>query len=1234
MRTISANTMDGLDLDRVINARITVRDELLRFDEVTLNDSAVSSATFYRSTVSSGTFIRCAVVSNTIWLSYGSPSSLSAWASTGISVKSGSGIGMYDTKLWYQDASGNMQERTWGGSSYGGATQRTPTGWSTSLTANFAGVDTDEVYILQEEFNLDGDNNPIYHSHILYYTPTGPFTYQHPGEHYDKTSTIQHFHATRASHPFGWYKDYIFLATNDGKKAIFMQRDTRNWSVMQDVMPLDIVDDTSQFMIGGVYWYYDTIWISGRMTRSVGADLQIYMRVQYNDWVPHFTIGRDMFICEHTGTIDNIGMTMYWDGTYMWGIGLNNRWRANGTNVFFGYDPAAKKTTITGVESLSMSCSHNGETNLSLQIDPAEDDALLDHGAMLDLEIAYDTDYSSMGQFIITDVKRPRDGTGEQLVVHAMDEVAYRLVAWANDADYDYWAPHKLATYGKDRSKILRGQGDWEETGANGLQNTSPVPYYTTTNKIHSLLTHLERPENNGFIIAKFTPDPDATGRVYQEFGVVTGFYTESRAEAEERGASLSFASYGTELFGALYGEKAYNGNQGIGLYKYMPFGKLSDGAKTWGTVYQQFLDGASVTHNNPFWIAMRYTDQEIVVYTREDTATAWTKQIEHRYVYDIHYPYYNMENRGRSGVWLGRPSQFFQVEPFTRDSLYIGYTVAPTGGVPTTDTLVIEDEHITYNGHDSNANNSNAYNNYFYKDGYTDPDAEKVGPTGPFEGYEIYFTTNDPGTQSQNYYDDMVVVVTDGPGKGNVWKITDYDYSAPKQWVDTGGPYTYPETWRDHVGDATYGSWQTITGLRRVFVLEDPGHYLGEGSKLGFYHRLDITARGVDDTIVSSHDANYALFHRTDLPIVENIISHGGSPDLTFDEVAHSLARRAGVMDIEFEVEDSETSTHIFTGTGWSISTDHGTWWRQGKDSHIRIVPTTALTPGAIGIATLPETLDSSSTGHICVVDSQYVYYYNYGPSSAITLVQRMEHLRYTGSYPTIEFFTNNDFLSVYLSGALVFAVPMSDQQKGISVVAYDPVSAKIRWSALDTHVDNYICDMGATGWDNINRLIGEKHINIQHDQGVLKFLVSRTTINSGSPWTLAITGEDDDDESSLVTRLRMEGVDLFEYTDFTNLKQYGNLFRVANSEEINDAADLEIEAQRIVTDENKRINITTLRGAADPRVEPDDIINVTFTGSNRTATRDIIVESVGFGMDIDENGAEFDMHIEGYDA
>jgi hypothetical protein len=1232
--------MAALDTDRIVSARITVRDTLLRFDEISLDDSAVDGATFYvADTWTSGTshILRVAVVSNSIWAQYSTDiSSLGSWSNQSIAVKAGSGIGLFQDKMWYQDASGNMQERVWGGSSFGSATQRTPTNWDTSRVSNFDGVAVNSVYYIQEEYNVDGADNDIYHSHIGLYENSA--TYEYPGEHYDKTSTILHFFAVRSDNPLNDDADFIFLAVNGGQKAIWMKREGENWSTLESVVPLDIIDDTSQFVVGSAFHFGTKRALAGRVVRSAGTDLQVYMPFHDGgvvaDWEAHPTMGREYFICEHSGTYDDMGMRIFYDGDYVWGLGLNNRWRST-PSYYYGTDAAARKVVILGVESFGLGCGHNSSSQLRIELDPADDDPLLDHGNQVKLSVGYDGNYSEVGTFIIENVNRERTEKGQTLELSCIDEVGYRLLTWANDADYDYWGPYRQKTYAKDMATVLRGQGDWEDSGANGLKNIEQTPNYGTyTGRIPCILQSLERPAENGMMMAKFTPGIDPFGYMNQEYGIVMNYYNEQKYEAEERGSPTSFSSYGIEMFAALYGDKAANGNKGIGLFKMMPYTPNID---PYQFVFPTQLDYVEVNlGTQPFWMAMVYTDGEIKVYTRADSVTTWTQRLITRYDYDYHYPYYVMKKRGRAGVWMSNPTYYFQLKPFTRDSLYIPWNIwTGPGGIPGNGELIVDEEILSFDAKDGSASNVNGYNNVFRPDSYTDPSADHDNPySGPFTGYEIYFTTNDTGTQDHDYYNNMVVAVVDGPGKGNCWKITDYDYVAPKQWVDTGGPYTYPETWKDHVGDTGYGSWQAVAGLRRVFVLEDPGRVLGEGSKLWFMHRLDVDTRALYDTEATSHDNIHGMYYRTQFPVIEDFVSASGERVLTFDYLAKNLARKAGIWDVTSDTIHDETSLVSFSHTGWDLNADYNNYWEEEQDAVIDMY-LNSISSGKIGVFSLPAGEPNAATiGYGVMVDDTYMELYKYGPSTTLTLQEQLVHNREMTSKTRLRFVVHDNFISVYIGDAFMWAFYIPTQHEGVTLAGYDPCSAYVRWSKLDTVVDNFICDMGASGMQNIAKLIGEKHINFQHDEGTLHFFKDRVEINDGDPWDLAIEGIDYDDESQIVTRLRMEGVDIYEYIDAVNLKQYGNIFGVANSEEINSLGELQDEAEYITLDNNAGINRTYLGGAADPRVEPDDIIEVTFTGSDRTDTREVIVEGVEFRMQITLDNALFDMTIEGKDA
>lgn len=1249
-RNIGAGTMSALDDDRTISARIVVRDVLLRFDDQSASESFTSTARMHRTGGQTPSdVLRVVLVNDDVWVQDGTLASRGSWTDTGINVKSGSGVSVGQTYLYYQNTSGNACYRVWGGSSFGGETVDNPTGWDTGCTAAFGAItDFGRFYYMERNYTAY-DSDDVYRGKVGYKS-NGGSTFAWDGTHYDRQSNINGFHAAITTNQRGNSVYFVFLGTDGASNAVYYKYEASNWGKMEKILPLDIVDDTSKFILGGVKSWFSKIFITGRLVRTNGSDMQVYALFYDGDQDngPAMTLGREMFIFEHNeDTIDDLGVDLWYDDSnhYLYALGINNIWRAAQTYWWDPtyYDPSALKVTITGTENWTMSCGHNNVTSLQLQIDPSDDDALLEEGALLDLEIAYNGNYSMLGRFIIDGIDRSRAPLGQDIVISASDEVGWRLEMASLDADWDFWGPTKQNAYAKDYAQFLRSPaGTWEDSGSNGLMNTEMTPRIgATVASVPAYLTTLVHPGEDGMVRAHFTHTDDATDLVKPDLGVLLNFYNEQKYEAEERGAT-GWGSYGIEGFLAVYGEGAYNGAKGIGLYKCMPTNEINDGTnRTWQSWTSSYLNGASVDlDGQDFWIMMVVRDSYIKVYTRLDASTSWTLQLYHTYTYEYAYPYYQMKKRGRAGVLMSNPSEHFYTQPFGPDSLYIpahnfSAGVWNGGSVPTTDNIIVDHEIITYNGKDTNNNSLTGIAGgtmEFYPGGYTVPEdlIDHDNPyTGPFTGYEIYCYGQFTLATDHNYYDDMVLFVSEGPGKGQVYRITDLDYIAPNQWVDTGAPYTWPDTWDKHIGDLAYGYWNTTDKYHRWFVLEEPSRSLGVGTKFGVAHRLDVDTRGVSSTLVTSHDSEYGFIHRTNSPVVEEVHYHSSERSLSFKDVSKQIARKGGVIDLTYEQVYDIGSLTSLTASGWNVSSQHGSHWQAGSDAVIHMY-ISGLT-GRIGIGLLPETLTSASVGHICVIDGTYIYFYDYGPSSAITLKEQLAHTANVGTGSYITFVAQGDFISVYASDSLLAAFPVT-MSEGVTLLSYNNASAYIDWSELDIYIENFICDMGSSAWSSINKLIGEKHINFQHDEGTLKFFRNRSTLSGN--WDFAVEGVDEDKHDPIVTRLRMEGVDVYEYTDFVLMKQYGNVFRTANSDEINTSEELKVEAKYIVDDANAGRNRSSLIGAADPRVEPDDILNITFTGSDRTDTRDVIVENVSFSMSVGIDIAIFDMTVEAKDV
>jgi hypothetical protein len=217
-----------------------------------------------------------------------------------------------------------------------------------------------------------------------------------------------------------------------------------------------------------------------------------------------------------------------------------------------------------------------------------------------------------------------------------------------------------------------------------------------------------------------------------------------------------------------------------------------------------------------------------------------------------------------------------------------------------------------------------------------------------------------------------------------------------------------------------------------------------------------------------------------------------------------------------------------------------------------------------------------------------------------------------------------NRRLVAVFVDNSGIVGYSAGFVANGNAVLSMD-------WPALDSRVDNFILDMGKSATQMLQRLIGEKHVYYQDDQdGNLRLFRSRITVNPGDPFDLTILAGDHITDTDIATRIRAEGGDITEVWDLAALVEYGNLFSLVNLTEANTYQDGLEEANYLLGEIMARINSLTLAGAADPRVEPNDIIEVSLPDGVRA----VAVDRVNFTLAIQEHDAVFDMNIEAHDA
>ena len=265
-------------------------------------------------------------------------------------------------------------------------------------------------------------------------------------------------------------------------------------------------------------------------------------------------------------------------------------------------------------------------------------------------------------------------------------------------------------------------------------------------------------------------------------------------------------------------------------------------------------------------------------------------------------------------------------------------------------------------------------------------------------------------------------------------------------------------------------------------------------------------------------------------------------------------------------------------------------------------------------------------SDGHYDVVtidkSAKLVYWSHYDGS--LTTVQSVPLTHTPNGWYT--FSRYDKYLSVWVNDYLVAVfTDCGSSNVGLCSNGY-AFGMKVDWPALDQRVDNFIMEMGQTGGAFLMRLLGQKRVFVKDDQnGGLYAFRTRPNVNFGNPIDLIYTAGDTLSDTALKTRVRLEGLETAEEVDYDALRLYGNLFARANAEELELQDEFVKEALAILSDAVSVYRVTTLYGAADPRVEPNDVLSVSLPDGDR----EVIVTGINYRLAQSEDSAMFDMEV-----
>ncbi|MGD0005034.1 MAG: hypothetical protein ABSE06_12485 [Anaerolineaceae bacterium] len=251
----------------------------------------------------------------------------------------------------------------------------------------------------------------------------------------------------------------------------------------------------------------------------------------------------------------------------------------------------------------------------------------------------------------------------------------------------------------------------------------------------------------------------------------------------------------------------------------------------------------------------------------------------------------------------------------------------------------------------------------------------------------------------------------------------------------------------------------------------------------------------------------------------------------------------------------------------------------------------------------------------------------------SGVTLRQQYD-LPFPGIFGSITVSFFEEHVSVWMNGTLLHSFVLESDDAAytgtyMTVSGTENLSIGVYLPEGNIRVDNYILDNNKTAISLIDNLIGNKMFWFFDSNDQIKIVQAATTVNTAlTPYNLTIINNHSYSDMGVATRIRVEGAEVSEVIDTDMMAKYGNLYHYINIPEINSQGDADYYAALNLSDAGSRYEIYSLQGAADPKIEPQDVIYVGLP----EGVKKVLVDEINFMIDIQSGGGPvFDMMING---
>jgi hypothetical protein len=1053
-----------------------------------------------------------------------------------------------------------------------------------------------------------------------------------------------------------WYTGWVHIFWTDetiGRvKTMKFSTYGGRFSPVEGVIPMDVVDDLNDFTLGGVSvndyssnWgmkppsVAGQIWVGGVLVRTDGGHMQAYMHG------PPWTFGRDVFVgldgtearTYNGKSVPVAGGKMLFVGSKVYYIGPGIAYEASGTDWTGDSSPTFD---MDDIESFGISQGQNQPARLTMAIPFSTSDSVLREGSDIALYAQYSEEGGSIhealvGTFNIDAILEGREEDAKFKNIIARSSAGKAITMWAPDTSYDYWGADTKVALPAGLTELIRTDGTIVESGgylqANGLNDNVLSPS-ERWNKGH--MYSLARPSRGGICKIRFRFSDDT---LYDpQVGITLNMYRETLEEATARldpdhvnqhGGTLPWWHYGVNCLAVVWGKREASGSPGISL-KW-----IGDSDWTHQFTGEEISSHAlALSADTDYWLMTIFNEGVLDVYYRLDSSTSWTlvtSQTLEEATGEL-LPWHRTDQKGRFGLYLYNETPWIDNNAtIASDGQYLPFRLKTDQhgrNFPVPDTYLVDQEQFNVTaiagstaGMGTNSSvEGHVWNNVSqpYPNAYT----------GPWTGYEGFWTYYINSDSSKDAYDNMLAVNND---TGRQYIISDWDYDAPQQWSPTGSPW--PVDWIDHVGDLSYGAWNT-SQIVRVFFNEEPRN-VRRNQEWRIQYAGTCT-RGYNGTQITTHSKQSRLHLYTASRVkVDRFHAFTNEREWSMSDMMTEIARKAGVTNILPKYHIDPDDNLVRSSATWALENQMSDYGVRQANTVARARYTGSVSSGdEFGIQFgRVESGGSWSDGWAIMIDKANSYITLYDADTK-AIIERLDDNSSHGGWHT--FSVQKERVNVYESETLIasFKLPGEIDTQSWAGPAFRGLSVNYDWPELSSRVDNFIMDIGKKGNAILSQLIGQKRLFWQDDQyGNLRLYRDRVTVNSqGSAWEMVHQGTNVYNEADLATRVRVEGAEAWQAISEQAIQDHGNIFRLFNAEDAENAQDAAVEADYLLEETARRADRFTLVGAADARVEAGD----EFWVSLPDGVKKIVCDEVTLSMNVTPTMANFDMIIQGHNA